>query len=431
MYSEQMSQWTQDQVLALAPDASATGPARELSSEAKWVSAGTNANAAWGEAKGSGQKPYQTAIDLREVAFKCSCPSRKIPCKHSLGLFLRLAKGELPTETPPAWVTEWLDRRAERVERPEKKELEAKPVTAEAGKRADKRWQNILNGIEELEVFLIDVVDQGLLAMQATRTWDQMAARMIDAQAPGLARRVREIGNKIGVGAEWAVTVTRLIGNIALLCEAAKRIDSLAEPMRVDIRTALGISFRKEDLGAAEESDIWDVVGQCTEQELKVTICRTWLRSRTLNVWRIHLAFSAGLQPFDLVLPSGVGLAIRGRTFPSNCPFRLQVDEHEVIPFQAEATGTIQEALEYAAEVWSANPWVDVTPMFLSQAQLSKDGGVWSVIDSEKRAVPLGRQDPLSLLARNGNVPSTLFGEWNGSEFRLCGAWGTWGYFKP
>src|SRR6185436_6036947 len=77
--------WTEEQVLSLAPDESAKKSGRELASPSKWVSRSANEKALWGECKGSGANPYKTQIDLSNIAFKCSCPSRKFPCKHGLG----------------------------------------------------------------------------------------------------------------------------------------------------------------------------------------------------------------------------------------------------------------------------------------------------------------------------------------------------------
>ncbi|WP_420894866.1 SWIM zinc finger family protein, partial [Streptomyces noursei] len=37
---------------------------------------------------------YGTVVDLDGPAFQCSCPSRKFPCKHTLGLLLRWAGDE-------------------------------------------------------------------------------------------------------------------------------------------------------------------------------------------------------------------------------------------------------------------------------------------------------------------------------------------------
>ena len=87
--------WTPDQVLSLAPDSSSAKSGRELSSPGKWVGFARSADesALWGECQGSGRLPYQTQIDLSggTPTFKCTCPSRKFPCKHGLGLFLMYA----------------------------------------------------------------------------------------------------------------------------------------------------------------------------------------------------------------------------------------------------------------------------------------------------------------------------------------------------
>src|SRR6478735_964199 len=114
-----MQTWTPEQILSLASDSSSAKAGRELSSPRKWQNAGRNDQALWGEHQGSGSKPYLTSVDLEEPAFKCSCPSRKFPCKHGLGLFLAFA-GEptaFPTANPPQWAAEWLAARAEKEER--------------------------------------------------------------------------------------------------------------------------------------------------------------------------------------------------------------------------------------------------------------------------------------------------------------------------
>ena len=58
------------------------------------------------------QSSLANLYEFHRPAFKCTCPSRKFPCKHSLGLFLILAQQPAAmTETaPPAWTIEWLGR---------------------------------------------------------------------------------------------------------------------------------------------------------------------------------------------------------------------------------------------------------------------------------------------------------------------------------
>src|SRR5262245_38024511 len=106
-------QWTAEQILALAPDASSAKAGQSLASPGHWLTLGHDPRCAWGECRGSGQKPYQTQIDLGEPAFRCSCPSRKFPCKHGLGLFLLLERqpAAFSQAEPPAWVQQWLESR--------------------------------------------------------------------------------------------------------------------------------------------------------------------------------------------------------------------------------------------------------------------------------------------------------------------------------
>ncbi len=142
--------WTTEQIIALAPDASSAKNGKALADARKWVSLGQNAKAVWGECQGSGKLPYQTQIDLTETAFRCSCPSRKFPCKHGLGLFLlKLSQPTAFTEnTPPDWVSEWLKARVQK--RAKQSEPAGGVVDPAATKRAQQRHSKVTAGMQEL-----------------------------------------------------------------------------------------------------------------------------------------------------------------------------------------------------------------------------------------------------------------------------------------
>src|SRR5215470_17970544 len=91
--------YSAEQIIALAPDAASAKAGRSLATASKWQNVGHDERALWGECQGSGAKPYQTVIDLSEPAFKCTCPSRKFPCKHALGLFLLVANQSPTSDT--------------------------------------------------------------------------------------------------------------------------------------------------------------------------------------------------------------------------------------------------------------------------------------------------------------------------------------------
>jgi uncharacterized Zn finger protein len=99
----------------LATDQSSLKAAAGLAKPAKWSGVGVSRDGAllWGECAGSGANPYRVMADLRDLGNKCTCPSRKFPCKHVLGLLWLNAEAVVPFNPAdtPAWVSDWLGRR--------------------------------------------------------------------------------------------------------------------------------------------------------------------------------------------------------------------------------------------------------------------------------------------------------------------------------
>jgi len=160
--------WTTEQIIAMASDDYSVQAARALAKPHKWVSLGYNERAIWGVCRVSARAPYLTQIDATVPAFRCTCTSRKHPCKHALGLFLLLASK--PTaftkNMQPKWVTDWLNARAQsRRQRVRKREHtgELANPTAQAG-RAAKPPHKIPVEFEELGLQLRDLVKQWLTA---------------------------------------------------------------------------------------------------------------------------------------------------------------------------------------------------------------------------------------------------------------------------
>src|ERR1700757_2443040 len=103
-----------EKIEALAPDQSSVDAARKLLKSGSWPRlAWDGAELVWGECQGSGATPYRVVISESDAGYKCTCPSRKFPCKHSLALMWMRAEGKLAFApgTPPQWVNDWLARR--------------------------------------------------------------------------------------------------------------------------------------------------------------------------------------------------------------------------------------------------------------------------------------------------------------------------------
>src|SRR3954463_11532175 len=158
--------WTQDRVLGLSPDAASTKAGQGLAHVRKWVSVGGDERAGWGACPGRGAKPYQVQLDLVEAASKCSCPSRKFPCKHALGLMLILtsAGDAIASQAAPAWVEEWIAGRAARAKKKQEgAEAPPKPVDEAAqAQRREKRLTRVAEGLAALKTWSEDLLRGGI-----------------------------------------------------------------------------------------------------------------------------------------------------------------------------------------------------------------------------------------------------------------------------
>lgn len=427
--------WTTQRVLDLAPDTPSVKAGQGQAKASKWPVLGRSGASLWGHAQGSGKKPYQVRIDLREPAFKCSCPSRKFPCKHALGLLLIYANQQdaVAERDLPDWVSEWL---ASRDQRAEKQQAKAKakseqPADPEAqAKRIAKRDAKVRAGVEELGRFLSDVLRQGLATAQTQPNsyWEQVASRMIDAQAPGLAGRVRQLGQAVGSGNHWQSRFLRSLGRLHLAVQGYSRIEHLPEAAQADLRGVIGwTQTRDELLPLPSAKGLWNIVGQQTEQEDRITTQRTWLMRQADGQPALVLHFAAGNQPMDTSLMPGTAFQGELIYYPSASPLRAIVKSREGEPkgiANPPGAESIDQSLSAYVGALANNPWLDRWPIALSAVvpvaeRVGKSSAIrWIVRDQAGDALPLHPQydEGWKLLSISGGRPVWLAGEWDGSH---------------
>lgn len=322
-------QLSEDQILALAPDEASKKSGKDLANPSKWVSKGANEQALWGEAQGSGSKPYQTQIDLTNIAFKCSCPSRKFPCKHGLGLMLLYARQKnFFTETnAPSWVTDWLKKRAEKEEK--KTTTEDKPVDEAAqAKRQLVRQQRVADGIDELKLWIKDIVRNGILSMpdKGAAFFENMAKRMVDAQAPGLANMVRNLGDVGFYNEGWQSNFMNQLLSIFLITEGFKNSKNINDTLLQDIRTWIGFTQSQEELKEQTgTTDTWLVLAKQTFEVDSVTTERNWLYGTQSNQYALVLQFIVRGQGGQFTFTPGLFIQAELVFFPGVAPLRAIV----------------------------------------------------------------------------------------------------------
>jgi hypothetical protein len=421
---------TSEQALALAPDSSVAAAGQKLATERSWQGLGRDARAAWGECKGSAL--YQVRVDLSDLATKCTCPSRKFPCKHAIGLMLLAAADRVPSGSPPEWVAEWLSKRSATSERKAKAAVEgAAPVDLEAkAKRSSERHTRIQRGLESLALWMDDLVRNGLAGLEAeTAMWNTQAARLVDAQAPGLASQVRQLAALPGSGPDWPQRMLDRLGRLTLVTEAWKKLDELPPLLAADLRSLVGISLREEDVLVQGErvTDTWAVVGQEVEDTERVRAQRTWLLGATSGRAALVLQFAAGPGArFAESFLLGTTVPAELVYWPSAAPQRAMVQERkgEVRPLaQALPSFTLDGLCQRFADELSRHPFLPRTAAMLGAVVPVMDGQKrWWLRDATGAAIRLGSCDRWRLLALAGGHPIDVFGEWDGEEFRPLSA---------
>ena len=415
---------TPDTILAMAPDSGSAANARKLATPGRWRNLNAPAGSLWGECHGSGSTPYLTGVDLGGPVGKCSCPSRKFPCKHALALMLlhTTHAADFGQAAPPESLQTWLEGRAQRAEGREQRAESTEPKAEGKGvpdpvaqaKRRAAREKKVTGGLDGLQTFLHDLIRDGLAHAPARpyTDWDTQAARLVDAQAPGAARLVRQIPEYLHDPAALLAHLSRL----HLLTEAWPRRDALDDLERADLRSALG--FPLDNAAVTEGGGIrarWRVMGHAITEEDMLVTRRTWLVSGDQT--GLLLDFSAWGRPFPPALPPGVTVQAEVCFAPGTCPQRaLLRGEATATTSAPDADGiTLETLLDRHGAALALNPWLERTAHRIGPLLLSP-GDPWHVQDATGRLPLAGTErSRYTLLALGGGQPVTLYAEWDGA----------------
>ncbi|MFE0172741.1 SWIM zinc finger family protein [Streptomyces sp. NPDC059002] len=437
--TQQGVRWTADQVLALAPDAPSRKAGSKLGVAGPWSEAGSSGEGTvWGLCKGSGSKPYQTVVDITFAgdsagpAYKCSCPSRKFPCKHALGLLLIWAgqDGTVPEGEPPAWADEWLTARRKRAEN--KASSAPSPAAAAPGaahRRAEKRAERITAGVTELEQRLSDLLRGGTAAAEQAGygQWEETAARMVDAQAPGLAARVRELGAIPASGPGWPVRLLEECALLHLLDQGWLHRDGLPDELAATVRTRVGLPAQPQ---GPPVRDHWLVLAQYDTADSKLTTRRIWLYGTDSGRTALLLSYGAAGRAPALTLPVGLALDAELSGYPGQLRADLGEQFTTPAPTRLRPPGVrVSEATAHYGEALRKDPWLESHPVTLSEVIPTPHKETWQLTDpDEDLALPLtpaasARPGLWRLVALSGGAPLTVFGECGHRGFTPLAAW--------
>ena len=401
--------WSVEQVAAVAPSPRAVAAAEPLAVAARWSALGGDDRALWGRCRGSGPEPYDTMVDHLDVAWRCTCPSRKQPCKHAVALLLLWVRDGVPLQARPAPVESWVERRDRRgsgasagardhgagdgTDRggdgdgtgagaspgDEPDDAAPEPSDRDQLDRArDERVARMIEGLAELDRWLEDRLRTGLSdpALARYATWDQLAARLVDARAGALANRVRRLAGLVAAGPDWHAEVLAELGQLHLIAQAGRRLGSLPGPLADAVATASGWQVRQADvLAGVPDTDDWFVAGRSDTREDRIEVRRLWLRGSRSGRWAMLLSFAAYRQSLDDSLTVGTILHADLHRYPGGSLRALAGHRYaDPLPFAQPAAVTLAAACDEIGAAVAAEPWLERFPATVLASPTVADG---------------------------------------------------------
>lgn len=424
-------QLSEDQILALAPDDASKKAGKDLAIPAKWLSKGINETAIWGECQGSGSKPYQTQIDTSNLSFKCSCPSRKFPCKHGLGLmFLHCNHPNIFTDNlPPRWVAEWLEKRNDHAEK--KTAQKEKPIDEIAqAKRLNAREELIADGSAELLLWMKDLVRNGILDLpeKGTVIFDHLAKRMVDAKAPGLSLLVKKLGNINFYKEGWQSFFVSQLSQIYLVITGFKNRGNINTLLGEDIKSNIGFTYSQETLKEQKGTvDNWLVLGKQVNEDDTITTERNWLYGTQSKQYALVLQFSIRGQGIAFSLTPGLYIQAELVFFPSAVPLRAiiknQTTSNSIAAVQS--FGNWMEVFCSLTKMNASCPLAGYRPFLVQQLHPVMESNHWWLKDATNHIVQLPENFPglYKLLSLSGGKALDMFVIENENIFEPLGLW--------
>jgi hypothetical protein len=454
--------WAIEQVVALAQTSARFGAGEAIAVPPRWSHTGASDRALWGRYHGSGAEPYEVAVDHVDVRYRCTCPSRILPCKHVVGLLVMWVRGHVADVAETPAVASWMDRahRGSDERRgsgedgrgaggapestsdgpvegrgagdPDRPPTAGSKPEGEHDSTRNERIDKLLGGLVELDRWLEDRLRVGLSDPSVARfaTWDELANRLVDARAGSLANRVRRLAGRVGASPDWHEQVLAEMGMLHLIAQAGQRVPSLPRDLGDAVAVTCGWQVRKADVEAsAPETDRWLVTGRSDTREDLVEVRRVWLRGLDSGASAMVLSFAAYRQSLDTSLDVGSVILADVHRYPGSTQ-RVLVGEilerlggpDGALPSATRIATTVNGACAEVGRVLAAEPWLDRVPVTLTATPTlggAGNGGSWVLSDDTGSlliSAEATRSDSLAaLLASSAGRPVTLTAEWTTS----------------
>jgi hypothetical protein len=276
--------------------------------------------------------------------------------------------------------------------------------------------------------------------------WNTMAARMVDAQATGMAARIKDCRDLVDSHRDWPRDMLVQLGHWQLIIDAVRRRESLSPEVKADVMAALGWPLDKAEVLAWGQrvEDEWLVAGlRMIEREGRLMERRVWLQGLGTGRMALVLDYAQGGRGFESAWVPGHRYGCALNFYPGHAPLRAlaahgngpALEAGGAAPLSSSST---EDVLLQLGRRIAANPLQSTQPLCQDHLHLVPVQGQWFAAWPESppgaaataaQPVPVAIDDAEAwrLLALGGGAPMQLFGEWEPGpsvgRWRLLSAW--------
>lgn len=384
--------FTNEQIRSLAPDEASHSAGMSLAVINNWSNIGADEVAIWGECKGSGKNPYKTAIDLRNVAYKCSCPSRKFPCKHAIGLMLMYANSQayFSDRNQAPWVSEWMDKRTSK---PEPTEKSSDPVPKNP-KTIEARRKKVASGVEEVISVLKDIVRNGMMDLPANgqTMFSNLSKRMVDAQAPGLAVIANQLEGINYYNENWSTELTDNLLKLFLIADTYPKHADDQSLLSGELRMRIGFPQSKEELESIPVvTDDWMVLSSENDHQAHLQIQRTWMIGRNTGKVALFLQFYIKSQMPEFKLLPGTMMEADLTFYPGLRSQRVNIKRQgQITPLKhLKGHKNIPSLKQAIVNEISENPFFETSICVINDVRFGTLKDEWFLKDLEANSLKI------------------------------------------
>lgn len=298
---------------------------------------------------------------------------------------------------------------------------------ADKEKRRKERLSLMQKGMEDLEVWLCDIIRDGTATTESQpyAFWQDCSARMVDTQLSAIGPKIRSLQLLHHAESDWPNQMLEELGALYLLARGFHRLETLPHKLQDQLLRIAGIRDQKKDLllnpGLV---DHWGVLGQFEGINIdNGRFRRTWFRGAKSRAHALILEYDYQNRGYETEWEVGHIYTGAMIYYPASYPQRTlfkdpKLEEDKRIR-QMKGYENANSFLDDYANALASNPWLPDFPCCLEMVTPVFHKGTLSLIDQLQHQVPVHVKEAAAwqLQALSGGHPITVFGEWTGAVF--------------